>query len=149
VDEVRRAHPGQDIRLETVGDGRALIDRDRLAQVVSNLLGNAVEHGDRSRPVTVELAANGDAVGLLVHNAGSPIPPELLPVIFDPFRRTGGPDKRSRGLGLGLFISQQIVLAHRGRIDVRSTVELGTTFTVTLPRLAIEKLASPDGHLVA
>jgi len=134
MDELRRSHPEREIRFEQRGDDSALGDQDRLAQVVSNLVGNAVEHGDAARPVVVTLAASGDSSLLVVHNEGQPIPRELQPIIFDPFRRTTARGDLARGLGLGLFISQQIVLAHGGTIDLTSSVEMGTTFTVRLPR---------------
>ena len=77
----------------------------------------------------------GRELKIAVHNGGPPIPPDLLGVIFDPFRSCPhAREKRvSTGLGLGLYISQQIVASHRGRIDVTSTAESGTTFTVVLP----------------
>ncbi len=150
IDETRRAHPDREIRWESCGGANGLIDQDRLAQVVSNLVGNAVLHGDPSKPVTVTLTAAGSIMSLRVHNDGPPIPGQLLPVIFDPFRRTAARDERSKGLGLGLFISHQIVVAHGGTIDVTSTDAAGTTFTVALPRLSAPgKVASAVGDLVA
>jgi signal transduction histidine kinase/CHASE3 domain sensor protein len=148
VDELRLVHQQRNIRCEVRGDDRTLGDQGRLAQVVSNLVGNAVEHGDPSRPVTVTLSVSGDRLVLVVQNAGAPIPPELLRVIFDPFRRTTARGELAKGLGLGLFISQQIVLAHGGTIDVRSTVEEGTVFTVSLARLTDQKFPVADGTLV-
>lgn len=74
-----------------------------------------------------------------MNNQGTPVPPELLPVIFDPFRRGDqghGSLRRSKGLGLGLFITKTIVDAHGGSIEITSTAEEGTTFRVTLPRAA-------------
>jgi signal transduction histidine kinase len=83
--------------------------------------------------VSVQIDATGDPVVLSVHNEGPPIPPELLPVLFEPFRRAAG-DNSPRGLGLGLYIVRQLVEAHGGTIDVRSTAQEGTTFTIELPR---------------
>jgi signal transduction histidine kinase/CHASE3 domain sensor protein len=134
MDELRRTHPEREIRFEQRGDDSALGDQDRLAQVVSNLVGNAVEHGDAASPVVVTLEASGDSSVLIVHNAGRPIPHDLQPIIFDPFRRTTARGDLARGLGLGLFISQQIVLAHGGTIELTSSLAEGTTFTVRLPR---------------
>jgi len=149
LDELRHAYPGREIALTLAGSLEALVDKDRLAQVISNLVGNALEHGDRSAPVNVQLFTD-DAGGLClrVHNSGPPIPPHLLPAIFDPFRRTTARDERSRGLGLGLFITQQIVLAHGGTIDVRSSAGEGTTFTVAVPRPSVEKSILAAEHLV-
>ena len=117
--------------------------------MIANLVGNALEHGDPSSPVTVRLAGTDAAWVISVHNGGPPIPCDVLPNIFDPFRRNAPRTERSKGLGLGLFITQQVVLAHGGKIEVSSTTESGTTFTVFLPRAATEKLASPGGHLLA
>ena len=148
VEELRLVHSQRTIRCDVQGDDRTFGDQGRLAQVVSNLVVNAVEHGDANRPVTVALSVSGDRLVLVVHNAGAPIPPELLQVIFDPFRRTTARGELAKGLGLGLFISQQIVLAHGGDIDVRSTAEDGTIFTVSLARLGEQKLPFADESLV-
>ena len=132
VDEVQHAYPEHRIDVEAHGDLRGLWDSERLAQVFSNLVGNAVKHAEGA-PVRVELSgAAPDRVVATVHNAGV-IPPELLPIVFDPFR-SGTRKGRSEGLGLGLFITRTIVQAHRGRIDVETTNDRGTTFSVVLPR---------------
>jgi signal transduction histidine kinase len=127
----------QQIELEASGDTRGEWDSDRLGQVLSNLLGNAVEHGNPSRPVrlTLDGRARG-TVRISVWNAGA-VPESLLPVLFDPFQRAAsGKVTRSRGLGLGLYIVQQIVLAQGGTISVHSSEREGTTFLITLPRIA-------------
>ena len=142
VDELRLGHPGRDVRLEEAGQIYGSWDPDRLAQVVSNLVGNALQHGDPSKPITVRLVAAADAVQLAVHSFGPPIPPETIATIFDPYRRTTVRSAGTQGLGLGLFISQQIVAAHNGTIECRSLDEEGTTVTVTLPHGADEKVAS-------
>ncbi len=135
VDEVQAAAP-QTIVLEHHGDTRGEWDADRLAQVLSNLLGNAMEHGGVDEPVRFTLDGTDPAmVRLRVANAGQ-IPLELLPVLFDPFRRATKGERRSKGLGLGLYIAQQIVVAHSGQIDVRSTATDGTRFEVSLPRVS-------------
>jgi signal transduction histidine kinase len=134
VDELRAAQPGRVIRWEAPGEILGAWDAERLGQVVSNLVGNALEYGDPERPIDVQLAAGGDLATFSVHSHGAPIAPELLPVLFEPYRRGDARNARSKGLGLGLFITQQIVHAHEGRVEVRSTAEEGTTFTVTLPR---------------
>jgi signal transduction histidine kinase/CHASE3 domain sensor protein len=134
LDELRRSYPSRDIRFEQRDGDAALADQDRFAQVVSNLVGNAVEHGDAAEPVRVILAVADEWLILTVHNTGAPIPPDMLPIIFDPFARTTVRGNLARGLGLGLFISQQIVLAHGGAIDVTSTAAEGTLFRVRLPR---------------
>ncbi|HEX3765562.1 MAG TPA: PAS domain-containing sensor histidine kinase [Kofleriaceae bacterium] len=134
VDELRAAHPGRDIALDARGELRGRWDVSRMGQVISNLVGNALTHGARESPVTVGLTSDNDSVLLAVTNRGPTIPGEALGRLFEPFWR--GPEggaSRSRGLGLGLFIAQQIVQAHGGGIVVRSHDER-TTFTVRLPR---------------
>jgi len=149
VDELRRAHPGRQITWNARAGIHAAVDRDRLAQVASNLVGNALEHGDPTRPVTVALAPSGDWVQLSVHNDGRPVPPDQLPFLFEPFRRTMIRGERSKGLGLGLYIAQQIITAHGGRIDASSTAEAGTTFTVAFPRDEAGAVAFPEQQLVS
>lgn len=136
VDELRAAEPGRTIELDVEGDGRGAWDPARLAQVVSNLVGNALKHGERRAPVRVSIRGDGDEVVLRVVNHGPAIAPELIPALFEPFRRGAGPrdSSRARGLGLGLYIVRLIVTAHGGAIGVHSTAEHGTTFTVRLPR---------------
>jgi signal transduction histidine kinase len=104
-------------------------DPDRLAQLLQNLIGNALEHGRRDTPIKLAIRGNQRDVELSVSNRGAPIPPHLLPHIFEPFRR--GNDRG--GLGLGLYICREIARSHQGEINVSSNEE-GTTFTVRLPR---------------
>jgi PAS domain S-box-containing protein len=137
VDELEFAYPGREIRVQREGDLWGSWDPDRIAQVVSNLVGNALHHGPEDGPVRVSIREAGDEVVLETHNPGAPIPPEVLPHIFEPGRRG---DARAGGLGLGLFIVRQVVLAHGGRIEARSGEADGTVFTVTLPRKARHKL---------
>ncbi len=109
-------------------------DGNRLCQVVTNLLGNAVRHGTDDTPVSVDLdGRDSGQVVLSVHNHGV-IPSEVRPYLFDPFRTTRGPARGQPGLGLGLYIVEQIVRAHGGAVDVDSAEGTGTTFTVRLPR---------------
>ena len=96
VDELRRAYPEPGDRWAGGAGVHANADRDRLAQVFSNLVGNALEHGDAARPVTVDLSMRREDVALAVHNHGPPIPSDLLPFLFEPFRRTGA---RANGRG--------------------------------------------------
>lgn len=122
VDEFLAANPGRRVDLATLGDSRGSWDPARMAQVVSNLVGNALTHGARTDPVRVSLAGDADELRLVVWNGGNRIPPELLPAIFEPFRgRRSSDTSHARGLGLGLYIAKQIVAAHGGQIDVRST----------------------------
>ncbi|MCY1018917.1 PAS domain S-box protein [Pyxidicoccus sp. MSG2] len=138
VEELEAAFPERSLRIQ-VGPGRyeGQWDADRLLQVVSNLGGNALQYGPPELPVTFLLADAGDAVVLEVHNGGEPIAPEMLPRLFDPFRRgtsAGHAGGTGAGLGLGLYIVEQVVKGHGGRIEVQSEAEAGTTFRVTLPR---------------
>jgi two-component sensor histidine kinase len=113
-------------------DLRGAWDVDRLAQVVSNLVGNAIQHGDGT-PITLTGQEQGDSVTLAVHNGGSPIPAEVLPFLFEPLAR-GRAEGASHSIGLGLFIARAIVSAHGGDIQVSSSTNEGTTFTVRLPK---------------
>ena len=134
--EVQAARPAAVVRCESSGDLRGEWDGDRLAQVLSNLLGNAVQHGDGGA-VGLTAKGNGDHVTLAVHNTGAPIPPDSHQAIFEPLvRRASGAAEEGGSIGLGLFIAQAIVTSHGGDIQVASSAEDGTTFTVRLPRRA-------------
>ena len=133
VEEVEAQYPDR-VQLVLSGDLEGVWDEDRITQVVSNLVGNGLDHGDPAKPVFVRLGSNDGAVQLEVTNSGQPIPPDLLPKIFDPFRR--GSHERygaQKGLGLGLFIARTIVETHGGNLEVGST-DQETTFRMTLPR---------------
>ncbi len=138
VEELRAAHPGRDIRLRVAGDGSGRWDASRIEQVVSNLAANALQYGPEDEPVTIESRGGKDDWTLSVHNLGEPIPPDLLPHLFDPFSRgrEPGAGKGRRNLGLGLFIVRAVVEAHGGSIDVTSERKQGTRFLVRLPRFA-------------
>ncbi len=130
VDECRLARPESELALELTGNPTGLWDADRLARVVSNLVGNAIEHSPAGR-VTLRAIDNGETAALEVHNGGTPIDPAVLPTVFEPFRRGDG---GASGLGLGLYIVREIVRAHRGSVQISSTLLKGTTFSVTLPK---------------
>ncbi len=132
LDEVQLAWPSR--RLERVqrGDARGEWDADRLAQILTNLVNNALSYSPEQSPVRVETLGEADAVVLSVHNAGPAIPPEQVPRLFQPMKRGGV--KQGHGLGLGLFIVKHLVDAHGGALQVRSVEGDGTTFTVRLPR---------------
>jgi sigma-B regulation protein RsbU (phosphoserine phosphatase) len=136
VDEIAVSHPARRVALEVRGDPRGTWDGDRLAQVVSNLVTNALDYSPAESPVGVVLDATAAAtVTLDVHNAGGPIAPDAIATLFDPFRRSADADERAtRGLGLGLYIVREIVRAHGGAIHMTSDARDGTTFRVELPR---------------
>lgn len=124
------------IELEIEGDVTGSWDQNRLAQVLSNLAGNAIEYRAPETPVVLAARADGADVVVQVTNLGPPIPADVLPFIFEPFRRAKQQQKSTTGnLGLGLYIAHQIVLAHRGTLDVHSA-DGTTTFTARLPRAA-------------
>ncbi|HJL32560.1 MAG TPA: HAMP domain-containing sensor histidine kinase, partial [Polyangiaceae bacterium LLY-WYZ-15_(1-7)] len=133
VEQARLTAPGAEIRFEHEGPARAEVDATRLAQVVDNLISNALRHGAEGRPVTVRCAREGGELVIEVHNEGEPIPEALLPRLFEPLRQ-GDPAEGGRAsLGLGLFIVARVVEAHGGRVRVESTESAGTTFRVALP----------------
>lgn len=132
VDEVQAVHPERSIAV-SLQRLQGQWDRDRLQQVFVNLVANAVEHSPAGSRVQVKIRSERDAV-VEVHNEGPPIPPELHERIFEPFSRGRGPERESRGLGLGLYISSRIVRAHGGRIRLEAGDRSGNTFIVQLPR---------------
>jgi signal transduction histidine kinase len=133
VDELRAAHPGRTVDVHC-SPLPGTWDRDRMEQVFSNLIGNALNYG-ADKPVTVTGQADEHGVHVDVHNHGPPIPEEVLPTLFSAFRRGERDSRTSKtaGLGLGLYISNEVVRAHGGTIDVRSNQSEGTTFRVNLP----------------
>jgi len=138
--EVRASSPGREIRAKFVGDLRGEWDRDRLFQALSNLVGNAVQHGSAGSPVHISARGATDAVTIEVHNDGPTIASEQMARLFQGMNgvpRRDGRDRRH--LGLGLYIVDKIVTAHAGKIDVQSNAEEGTTFTLHLPRTASAK----------
>ncbi len=134
VAELQTTHPERELTVRFHGDTRGEWDASRVAQIVSNLVGNALRHGKANTPIDVVVDGSAaEAVTLSVHNQGH-ISPELLPRMFEPFQQGKGRIARSKGLGLGLYIIQQIARAHEGDVTVESTESAGTTFRVTLPR---------------
>src|SRR6185503_618184 len=111
-------------------------DSARMSQVLSNLLSNAVSHGSKGTPITVTARGEGADVVVSVHNRGRPIPKNEFHSLFDPMKRNPTASRDADHLGLGLYITAQVVAGHGGRIEVESTEERGTTFSVRLPRRA-------------
>jgi signal transduction histidine kinase len=133
VDEVASGRPDRAVRFAPSGAGTVSLDRSRVAQMLSNLVSNAVEHGAPGEPVEVSATAAADRVVLAVANRGEPIPPEVVARLFEPYVRPERKGPRP-GLGLGLYIAAEIARAHGGTIRAESSVEAGTVFTVELPR---------------
>lgn len=132
LEEVQTAHSQKRFDFQVVGPCIGNWDPDRLAQVCSNLLGNAIEHGEARAPIAVRVDGSApDFVELSVSNVGKPIAAEILEQLFLPFRRAH--DKRQAGVGLGLYIVEQIVSAHGGTIAAQSDADV-TRFVVRLPR---------------
>ncbi|ADO68648.1 sensor histidine kinase [Stigmatella aurantiaca] len=143
VGELSAASPDRCILYDAQGDSEGVWDAERLAQVLSNLVSNALEHGGEEVPVIVRSYSQGDMQALEVHNPGPPIPADRLATLFEPFQQ-GSPlaegKRKRRGLGLGLYIVKELVQAHGGQVSVHSAGE-GTTFTVLLPRDARQVMA--------
>ncbi|HET6283647.1 MAG TPA: MEDS domain-containing protein [Polyangia bacterium] len=134
VDEIGAAHPEREFAVRHEGDGEGHWDGDRLAQALSNLVSNAIDHGTPETPISVASRGQNGQVILSVHNQGMPIPERILCDIFAPFKRGVGRQRTSKSLGLGLFIVDRIVAAHGGQVVCRSTESEGTTFEMVLPR---------------
>jgi signal transduction histidine kinase len=132
-DELEAANPERSILVDVEGSAVGEWDHDRMLQVFSNLVGNALHHGAATQAVRISCDGRDPSdVTVSVHNGGG-VPREVLPVLFEPFRGNAR-YQRTRGLGLGLFITQQIVTAHGGTIEVASDETEGTTFRLRLPR---------------
>jgi signal transduction histidine kinase len=134
LDELLLAHPERRAAYTEAGDLAGAWDPGRVAQLASNLIANAIKYGRPDAPIAVSVRGVDGAVVLSVHNEGPPIPADMLPRLFDPYRRGETTSHADKGLGLGLFVVDQVARAHGGAVVVASTAEAGTTFTVTLPR---------------
>lgn len=137
IDETQLTHAERPLRVDVRGDLTVVWDRDRIYQLLANLVGNAVHHGEPLSPIELRIDGGETEVVIDVANQGEPIPQETLPFIFDAFRkgRTLHPSRtQGPGLGLGLFIVREIVRSHGGSIAVTSSASDGTTFRVRLPR---------------
>jgi signal transduction histidine kinase len=142
--EFQAIHPKRRLEFRPEGDLRGRWDSARLSQALSNLVGNALQHGERDKPIEVVARVDAEEVVIDVHNEGSPIPPQVLANIFEPMvshAREGG---ASTSVGLGLFIAREIVLAHGGTVTVTSTASDGTTFSVRLPHRSVASLPPLD-----
>ncbi|MBH1663666.1 GAF domain-containing sensor histidine kinase [Stenotrophomonas maltophilia] len=129
--EVAIATGCEDIDVQMRIEGSVVCDPGRLSQMLANLLTNAVQHGERSLPVTLRVHAASNRLTLDVHNAGC-IAPDRLSTIFNPFSREKGELPRP-GLGLGIYIASEIAKSHGGILDVVSSESAGTVFTFRMP----------------
>lgn len=137
--EICAIYPSRKVEIDARGSLDGEWDGARVQQVLTNLVGNAIEHGAENNTVTVDVHGTNDEVTVKIHNRGAAIPQEQLKGLFNPMKKselTGnvGGNGPTGNLGLGLYIAERIVNAHKGRIEVESSEEEGTTFTVHLPR---------------
>lgn len=132
------AHPNRHIRLQSESEVWGNWDRDRLRQAMSNLLGNAIQHSPESASVELKVIGERSDAIVTIYNAGPPIPPGELAKIFDPLVRGSSAEhpnvNRPGSIGLGLYIARAITESHGGTINVTSSNEAGTAFTMRLPR---------------
>lgn len=143
LDEIRPNHPAHQIELSVEGSCVGYWDPDRLVQLCVNLIDNAIEHGTPEEPVEVQLQAHGERVELRVSNAGGQLPREALLTYFQPFRRAVEKGHSGNGVGLGLYIVDQITRAHGGTIEVQSR-DGRTEFIVRLPRAEPKQADAPS-----
>lgn len=143
ADEIAAGRPGREVRTEVDLAGPARLDRSRIAQMLSNLVGNAVEHGDAGAPVLVRAAGVDGELALTVASQGRQISADVRDRLFQPFARLASDQPRA-GLGLGLYIAAEIVRSHRGTIAVDSRPDGLTTFTVRLPHALVRETRA--GH---
>ena len=136
VSEHQAAAPTRSIVPIYLGDCSGFWDPERIAQVASNLIGNALTHGSTEVPVSVQLDGTRPAEVLLIVSNGGTIAPQVLAHLFDPFRGSQHREGRNGGLGLGLYIVSQIIQAHQGSVEVKTGEDGMTSFSVRLPRTA-------------
>lgn len=131
VAELEVVHPRRSFACDLALEDSVSFDEGRIGQLVSNLLGNAITHGDPRSPVRLTAATADGRLNLSVTNAGDPIPAEAMDRLFQPFFRGEVRDSR-HGLGLGLHIASEIARAHGGELTVHSDHD-ETRFTLTMP----------------
>lgn len=125
---VREHAAGHDIAIDNELAAPVSIDPEHITQLIDNLVTNAIRYG--TGRVMIRLSRKADRAVIAVHNGGPPIPPSKLDTLFDPYRRA---TSSRGGVGLGLYIVDQIARAHGGAVHVTSSAEAGTTFTIRLP----------------
>lgn len=132
VAELQGVHPQHVVQLEIGAVDGVYCDRERVTQLVSNLVSNALLHGAQNEPVTVTATRDEQGLRISVHNMGLPMDSQVLAQLFRPFSRRGS-NRPGKGLGLGLYIAYQIAVAHGGTLQATSSAEQGTLFTFNLP----------------
>ncbi len=140
VDEIQAFYPDRVILFIKTGNLEGTWDNIRILQIFSNLIGNAVKYGMENSPISVTITGKPEEITIEIHNEGKAIPPDKMSAIFDSFTRIvkeGEKRDVSTGLGLGLYIAKEIVIAHGGKIAVTSSEKEGTIFTVRLPRIEL------------
>ena len=143
-DELDSTQKPARISISCNGDTAATFDADRLSQVFSNLVGNALQHSEPGSPVSVKIDGDDpDVVTVSIRNKGA-IPPERLAALFEPFQ--SGASSHG-GLGLGLYIARQFVQAHGGDVRAASDAEHQTEFEFSIPR--VPPAANAEGATVA
>ena len=141
LDEVTIAYPNRAIDYQAGDDGDGEWDGARIGQAITNLLSNALQYSPASSTVTLRWFGTPESSIVEVHNVGAPIADDQLRELFEPFRR--GTDRRSsQGLGLGLYIVDQVVQAHGGSVEAQSSECDGTVFRIVLPRTQARRLGS-------
>ncbi len=148
VETFGTSHPARAVHLAMSGDLVLCADAPRVQQALSNLLHNAVQHGDAQSVIKLDASEDDAGVSLSVWNAGHAIPGASLEAIFEPWVRVPGEastasDRLPASLGLGLFIAREIAVAHGGTIAATSSADAGTRFTIRLPRTQANSTAEP------
>jgi two-component system sensor histidine kinase VicK len=134
--ELLITHPSRTIQVVHHGNAAGSWDPDRIAQLLVNLITNAIQYGSPTDPIMVVVRGETEQVVVEVNNKGAPIPRDLLPKLFEPMQR-GRKSSTERSIGLGLYIVQEIAKQHGGLVHVDSSEEVGTTFSVRLPRNSV------------
>ncbi|BAL27510.1 sensor histidine kinase [Azoarcus sp. KH32C] len=135
IAEIAAMHLPCTLRFAESGDTGAVVDRKRIGQLISNLVGNAVQHGSPFGVISVSVQGDKEHVRVEVHNEGPKIDRARLEDIFEPLHRAASePPRASGSLGLGLYIVRRVTVAHGGTVSVTSTEADGTTFVVVIPR---------------
>ncbi len=153
VDEMQIQYPDRAISSAITGDVQGEWDATRIGQLFSNLIGNAVQYGAKLSPIDVIIKEDSAGVIISIHNDGDPIPPTQLTTLFHSFTRGKSDGNQAGGvtsnLGLGLFITKEIVIAHEGTIKVISNEKEGTTFSVRLPKITSPTNTTPKKSALA